>query len=350
MLAHPLRRWLAIMAVSALAGIGYTALIRAERPTLGAVFGLMIGTPIIAYTRGLVFPALRDWIRARSTPVYLAGSLLVVVILIDLGTGCAGTILYLLGALRGPWADAAIPSGTELVYSLLVSAFILSAFRIRDVIGPGTFGNLLIGRYHRPVREERIFLFVDVVGSTGFAERHGDLRAQEYLGRFFARLARPVRRFGGVIDDYVGDMAIVSWQASSRGALEGAAPLRCVQAIGHEIADAAAEWRRDFGEVPGFRAALHCGPVVTAEIGLERHKITYFGDVMNTTARIETLCKTLGEPVLVSGDLMARLGPLPAEIEARPLGPQAVRGREEPLEVFAISRPQPLSAAPGQAG
>ena len=70
------------------------------------------------------------------------------------------------------------------------------------------------------------------------------------------------------------------------------------------IADSAATWEARFGQVPEFRAVLHCGTVVTAEVGFERHKIAYFGDVVNTTARLEALSKALGVTVLVSADLL----------------------------------------------
>ena len=96
--------------------------------------------------------------------------------------------------------------------------------------------------------------------------------------------------------------------------------------------------------MPEFRAALHCGPVVTAEIGLERHKIAYFGDVVNTTARLEALSKTLGVHVLVSADLLQRLGPLPEDLVAEDLGAHTLRGREEPLAVAAIRRRAPVTA------
>ena len=68
--------------------------------------------------------------------------------------------------------------------------------RVRDLIGSEVFLSLLIGRYHRPVREERVFLFVDLVGSTRFAELHGNMRAQDFLSAFFAALAEPVGRRG----------------------------------------------------------------------------------------------------------------------------------------------------------
>jgi adenylate cyclase len=100
----------------------------------------------------------------------------------------------------------------------------------------------------------------------------------------------------------------------------------------------AERWRGEFGAVPRFRAALHCGSVLTAEIGLERHKITYFGDVLNTTSRLEALAKELGSDVVLSGELLEHLRPLPPGIVADDLGLRSLRGHEAPLAVSALSR------------
>ena len=114
-------------------------------------------------------------------------------------------------------------SAADVIYSLAILAIITFMLRVKDLIGGEAFLSLLNGRYHKPVSEERIFLFIDVVGSTQFAERFGDLRAQEYLGRFFAALAGPVRKHRGEIDDYVGDLAIITWPLR-RGRRGGALP------------------------------------------------------------------------------------------------------------------------------
>ena len=129
-------------------------------------------------------------------------------------------------------------------------------------------------------------------------------------------------------------MALVTWPLDH--GVKDAACVRCVFDFAGVLAAQSAQWQKRFGQVPEFRAVLHCGSVVTAEIGLERHKIAYFGDVVNTTGRLESLSKALDELILVSADLLDSLGALPPNVFAKNLGFHAIRGRNEPLQVSAL--------------
>ncbi|WP_457106053.1 adenylate/guanylate cyclase domain-containing protein [Methylobacterium sp. P5_C11] len=334
MRAGPLWFFLVAPGLGALSGVLYGAIFAVGPLTGTAIRGAIIGTPILLYERRLLMPDLRDRIRALATPLFLIATVALYIAFIVAGNAVASTVLNQLFRFMYSERNAMLMSQSGLLYALAISALMVFVFRVRDLIGPSVFANLLIGRYHRPISEERIFLFLDVTGSTRFADRYGDRAAQAYLGQVFNALALPVARARGSIDDYIGDLALVTW-TMDRG-LRDAACLRCVFEFAARLADDADSWRARFGQVPEFRAALHCGPVVTAEIGLERHKIAYFGDVVNTTARLEALSKTLGVHVLVSADLLARIGPLPDDLTAEALGAHSLRGRAEPLAVAAI--------------
>jgi adenylate cyclase len=78
--------------------------------------------------------------------------------------------------------------------------------------------------------------------------------------------------------------------------------------------------------------------VVTAEVGVDRHKIAYFGDVVNTTGRLEAMSRTLNAASVASTDLLDRLPGLPPGVTARPLGSHALRGRDEPIAIAALER------------
>jgi class 3 adenylate cyclase len=326
--------WLVAPALGALAGVLYSTIFQVETLTNSAIRGVLIGSPILLYERGFLFPRWGNRVRGAATPIFALVTITIYAAIIVLGNAVAGTVLHHFFGYMLNSRDAMMMSRSGFVYSLSVATVTVFVFRLRDLIGPGLFISLLLGRYHRPTKEERIFLFLDVSGSARFADRHGDLAAQAYLGQIFNALAVPVRRSGGSIDDYVGDMALVTWTVA-RGARD-AACVRCVFDFARAIMDDAATWEERFGEVPQFRAALHCGSVVVAEIGFERHKISYFGDVVNTTARLEALSKTLNVSVLASGDLLDRIGKLPRELATQDLGLHAIRGRSERLAVAAI--------------
>lgn len=338
--------------LTAASGALYSIVFGAGTPVIGAVFALFIGLPIMAFERGIVFTRLNERIHALSTPAYILVTLLLNTGLMVLGFGIAAILLRAGGRLHGRFHEVAVVPREVVLYSFFVffaSAFVL---RVRELLGHEVFVSLLTGRYRRPLREERVFLFLDLAGSTAYAEAHGDLAAQAYLRALFASLAEPVRRHKGAIDDYIGDAAIVTWPLA-RGT-EGARCLLCVFDILDHLAAEAPHWQARFGAVPQLRAALHGGPIVTAEIGVDHRKITFFGDTVNTTARLEQLSRSLGRSVVISTELLHRM-PLPDGILAEDMGSHALRGRGQAVGVTALAHarhaapPAPAPPASGQA-
>lgn len=221
------RRWFWLLApvVGALAGVLYALIFNVEI-VHSAIRGAFIGTPIILYERGALFSRWRNAIQEAATPVFVPATIATYGLMIVVGNAAAGTALHHLFGYMQTAREAMVMSDTGLLYALAVSAVVAFVFRVSDLIGPRLFISLLLGRYHRPTKEERIFLFLDVSGSTHFADRYGDLETQAYLGQIFNALAAPVRRTQGSIDDYMGDMALVTWPMH-RG-MRDAACLRCV--------------------------------------------------------------------------------------------------------------------------
>ncbi len=59
--------------------------------------------------------------------------------------------------------------------------------------------------------------------------------------------------------------------------------------------------------VSEFRIGMHGGSVVASEVGDDKREIVYFGDTINTAARLEQMCKQLKRAFLVSGELLSRM-------------------------------------------
>jgi class 3 adenylate cyclase len=225
-----------------------------------------------------------------------------------------------------------------MAVSFILSIVIGIAYELTRLIGIGVLFDVFLGRYRRPVREQRVLLFLDLAGSTTLAEQMGELRVQDLLTRFFYDIDEAIVAHGGEVHAYVGDEVIVTWPVSER-------PKRsyvdCFFAIEDRIAALAGRYKDEFGLVPEFRASLHAGPVVISECGDSRRQVAYFGDTMNVAARLQAHCKAAGRRLLVSAELV-RLLPKAGDFLVEPLGATELRGRAAPIEVFGVARHAPL--------
>ncbi len=332
----PTENWLLITLGMALSGVLYGLVAYPGEPIIiGAVFAAFMGVPMIAFERRILLRPLYRRIERLPTFAFIVAALVIYEILMSIGYALATLLMRSLGFMpQKPLAEAIVMPFNVFLYALAVCALIVFILRVRDLLGRDVFTSMLISRYRRPVKEERVFLFIDLADSTSFAEKHGDLRAQEFLKALFAAFAEPVRRHKGAIDDYVGDAAIVTWPLA-RG-VKFARCVRCIFDILDDIEANAETWRKNFGHVPRLRAALHGGFIITAEIGVDHHKIAYFGDTVNTTARLESLCKSLGRQVLISTELAHRIS-FPDTVAIEDLGTHAVKGRGQTLGVMALA-------------
>jgi adenylate cyclase len=222
---------------------------------------------------------------------------------------------------------------TGLAILTLVS-FVINFIRQLDrMLGPGTLVSLLVGRYHRPVEEERVFMFLDLNDSTAIAERLGPLRFNDFKNDFFHDLSRPVLETRGRIYQYVGDEAVITCTLE-RGLRQGNC-LRCVFLAGERIHENRERYLARYGVVPEFKAGLHGGPVVTAEIGDIKKDIVHSGDTVNTAARVEAQCRPLERRVLVSDALLKRCR-VPEELEVEDMGERELRGKAEALRLYSV--------------
>jgi class 3 adenylate cyclase len=245
-------------------------------------------------------------------------------------------ILY--ARLRGElWADSAFRAfdfAQDFFVALLAMALLLFVFQMRNLIGGRTLRNFVIGRYAKPVSETRVFLLVDLVGSSPLAERLGDERFHAFLATFFFDIDQPIVESGGEVYSYVGDALIASWPQGDAASRHAA--LAATAEIFATLARRAEYFRRHYGEAPRARAALHVGPVVAGECGDSRRQITYLGATLNAVARLEALAKDEGAAILATAAMVEGID-LPAGLSAKPLGPRRLAGFGEDVPIMALA-------------
>jgi adenylate cyclase len=204
---------------------------------------------------------------------------------------------------------------------------------INHLLGQNVLLNFITGHYHRPRLEQRVFLFIDIEGSTALAERLGELAFHRLVNRFVVDITAPIVAARGQVHRYVGDELIATWKLT-----EGVASANCVRACFDALDRLSALsplYRRDFGAPIHCHAAMHCGPVVTGEMGSIKKEIVFLGDTVNTVARIQELCRETGDHVLASATLIDLLD-LPVGIAKRSLGDLRLRGKESEVVLYAL--------------
>ena len=207
--------------------------------------------------------------------------------------------------------------------------------QVSRMLGPGRLWHLFLGRYLRPVEEERLFMFLDLTSSTALAEELGPLKFNAFKNDFFYDVAEPVLATREEIYQYVGDEVVVTWPVKD-GRPAGYA-LRCFFLIADQVGARRERYERRYGTVPKFKAGLHGGAVVTSEIGDIKRDVVHSGDVVNTAAQIKAQCRVLGRQVLISDRALAWCAPAEA-LEVEDLGEVAPRGKAEAVRLYSVER------------
>jgi len=220
----------------------------------------------------------------------------------------------------------------SLLFSLFLSLFYSE---ISENLGYGVLTNFFTGKYHKPVEEKRIFMFLDMKSSTTIAENLGHIAYFELLKTYYADFSDAIINNYGEVYQYIGDEIVISW--AYEDGIRNNNCLRCFFDMKDSLARKADGYQKEFGVTPTFKAGLHYGKVTTGEIGALKKEIIFTGDVLNTTARIQALCSMYKVDELISKALMGKLN-LPPKYHTEALGSTPLRGREETVELVTISR------------
>ena len=218
----------------------------------------------------------------------------------------------------------------------IVSILTMIALQVNDKYGAGVFLSFLRGDYSQPKKEERIFMFLDLRGSTTIAEKIGAELYFDFIRDFFRDVTPSILAHKGEIYQYVGDEVIVSWKKENGLANERA--LDCFFEIEKAIAVKENYYLEKYDCVPSFKAGLHIGMAMIGEIGVIKKDIAFSGDVLNTASRIQARCNEFGVDLLVSEELVEELTLSENKYSIKKLGAVQLRGREKAVTLFTITK------------
>ena len=220
------------------------------------------------------------------------------------------------------------------LWLILTVGLISLALEVERVLGRGNLLRLFLGRYRRPREEERVFLFMDLRGSTPIAEELGHRRYSELLQECFRDLTSVVLRHDAAVYQYVGDEVVMTWSCSNP-ALERSSAVEAFFAYQRVLQRKSDMYEARFGMVPEFRGGIDVGPVTVIEVGDVKREIVYHGDVLNTASRLLDTCKDRNESLVVSRSVGDAVTP-ELGFETGWEGAVPLRGKREPVEACSL--------------
>ena len=205
-------------------------------------------------------------------------------------------------------------------------------------VGHRTGGRVLQGQIQRGAAEtiHAALWYSDLRDFTPLTETLPTPQLLAMLNEYFETVAAAVSARGGEILRFVGDATLVVFPADA----ERGSDLACRAAVEAAL-DASARLalingrRRNDGDPEiRFGVGLTAGEVVYGNVGApDRLDFTVIGPAVNRAARLESLTKELGVPLLMTTAFAACLGR-----PVRSLGLHHLKGLEQPVEVYALEQ------------
>ena len=174
-------------------------------------------------------------------------------------------------------------------------------------------------------------LFSDIRGFTSMSEKLEPSQVVGILNQYLDGMTKVVFKHGGTLDKFTGDGMMVFFNAPSlqddhaRRAVRAAVEMQ-EQARRTSKARGDSEWAVEYG------IGITTGEAVVGNIGsADRHDYTAIGDTVNLAARLEGQAGR-GQ-ILISERTYQQAKDI---IEARPLEPIKVKGKEKPVVVYEV--------------
>ena len=169
---------------------------------------------------------------------------------------------------------------------------------VDQVLAADTVESLLAAR-----RMTGTVMFTDMRSFTSFAESHPVELVVEVLNRHLAEVTDAVLDAGGTLVAYLGDGVMSVFGAPIETEDHADRALVAARQIVGPRLDAFNAWLAGRGIQRPFRigVGLNAGPLMSGNVGTERRlEYTAIGDTINTAARVESLTKEYGVPLLLT--------------------------------------------------
>ncbi len=180
------------------------------------------------------------------------------------------------------------------------------------------------------VQKEMSILFSDIRGFTTHVEGMTPEENIGFINAYLRAMEPMIVSSGGFVEGYIGDAILALFDRGAESALTAAlSMLRALEPLNRE--------RIHDGKLPiRIGIGINTGPLTLGTIGgPNRIKCGVIGDSVNVAARIESLTRTYGVSLVVSGETLARVA-RPSDYRVRLVDTVRVVGRHSPVVLHEL--------------
>ncbi len=220
-----------------------------------------------------------------------------------------------------------------VLYTFAMGLVISFINQMNKRFGPGVLIPFLMGKYINPVKEKRIFMFLDLENSTHIAEELGHLKYSELIQDCFWEINKDTLMHEAEIYQYVGDEMVLTW--NDLGKLDYIKCIDFYYATKNRIRSKGEYFKNKYGVVPHFKAGANVGWVTGVEVGNIKTELAFHGDTLNVAARIEKKCNELNSEFLISEELKTAVK-WSSSYSLTTFESIALKGKKEELRLFKV--------------
>jgi adenylate cyclase len=212
------------------------------------------------------------------------------------------------------------------------------------ILPPHVGAEFVRNRRRTNIGEERyiVSMFVDMRGSTRFSEERLPFDIVFLINRFVDAACQAVTEAGGQPNQFVGDGVLALFGLGVDRATACRQALRAASLAVAKVAYLNHQFATEVRVPIQYGIGIHAGDVIVGDIDFrDRTVFTAVGDAVNVAARLQDMTKTLQCRVVLSEEVAATAGIALDSLERHRV---EIRGRREPMTVFATDDPTVLAS------
>ncbi|MBF0546824.1 MAG: adenylate/guanylate cyclase domain-containing protein [Candidatus Riflebacteria bacterium] len=222
-------------------------------------------------------------------------------------------------------------------YNLMIGSLRQKA-KMSSFLKKGLIASVQAQRAHEISLKPVVVMFAGLRGFGDYEKKLSPEKAMIIINRFFSICEAVIKRFGGEIDKFIGDTAMILFFPNDEKEF-GKTCENAVKASANMERDLL-KWHKEAVEsgfdIPTFGIGINAGTALAGSIGSEKKRLdfTVIGDPVNVAARLEKLAGKNGIPFVIAEEKVVEMAPKGFHWEEIPL--KNVRGKSGEVKIFGL--------------